>query len=189
MSYYKRLAGKKVYLSPICTGEIDTYMKWMNDAEVLKYTGQYSRIYSQELEVEALERLAKDGNHFAIIEMETDKLIGGCSFFAIDQLNRKAEVGIMIGEKDYWSKGYGRDALQVLLKYGFTVRNYNNICLRVDSFNARGIACYEKAGFKRQGVMREAVIRGNERHDLIYMDILASEYFEAKVSEESNSVK
>ena len=178
MAHYKRLAGKKVYLSPVCTSEIDTYMKWVNDAEVLKYTGQYARIYSRELEMEALEqRLAKDGNHLAIVELEADKLIGICSFFGIDQLNRRAEVGIMIGEKEYWSHGYGQDALRVLLEFGFTARNYNSICLRVDAFNERGIACYEKVGFKRQGVQREAVIRGNETHDLIYMDILASEYF------------
>ena len=177
MPHYKRFVGKKVYLSPICTDEIDTYMKWVNDAEVVKYTGWYSQIYSRKLEIEALERQAGDGSYLAIVEAETDKLIGICSFFGIDLLNRRAEVMIVIGEKEYWSKGYGQAALGLLLDFGFRARNYNSIFLRVDADNKRGIAAYEKVGFKRQGVQREAIIHGNKKHDLIYMDILADEYF------------
>jgi len=175
MAYYKKLIGERVYLSPISTDAIDTYMRWVNDMDVTEGTGIHHKIFSMELEKEALEGISKSGHTFAIIEKETDKLIGTIGFFDESMLNRRAEFGIMIGEKDHWSKGFGAEAIRLLLDFGFNVRNYNNICLHVCSFNKGAIACYEKVGFKRQGVRREIVIRGKHKYDLIYMDMLAEE--------------
>ena len=67
--------------------------------------------------------------------------------------------------------------MRVLLDFGFTIRGYNNISLNVYDYNQRAIACYEKVGFKKQGVWRECMIRGNMRYDCIHFDMLASEYF------------
>lgn len=177
MAHYKKLVGEKVYLSPVSMDDIPTFMRWLNDMEVTRFISLSHRVYTEVLEKEAVERMAKSGNAFTIVDKETDKAIGNCDFLSENMLNRTAEIGITIFEKDYWSKGYGSDALRILLDFGFKLRNYNNICLRVLSFNSRAIACYEKVGFKRQGVQRETIIRGNEKYDLIYMDILASEYF------------
>ena len=152
-------------------------MNWVNDLEVGHFTSFHAQNISYLNEVEALESLAKDGNHFSIITQEKDKVIGNCSFFNVDPINRSAEIGIVIGEKDYWGLGYGSEALKLLLKFGFEHRNYNNIHLRVYAFNERAIASYEKVGFKKQGVFREALIRGNKKYDMVYMDILADEYF------------
>ena len=178
MAYYKRVVGEKVYLSPISTEDVDIFMSWVNDPEIAHTTAFYPQVISLVQEKEIVESsLAKDGNAFSIVTIEDDKLIGNCSFLKIDETNRTAEIGIIIGEKDHHSMGYGADAVRLLLKFGFENRNYNNISLHVHSFNKRAIACYEKVGFKRQGVLREAIIRGNKKHDRIYMDILASEYF------------
>lgn len=181
MAHYKKLIGEKVYLSPISMEDIPIFMQWINDMEVTQFVALSHRVYTEVSEREAVERLAKGGNTFTIIDKETDKPIGNCDFLSENMLNRTAEIAITIFEKDYWSKGYGSDALRTLLDFGFKVRNYHNICLRVLSFNSRAIACYEKVGFKRQGVQREVIIRGNEKHDLIYMDILANEYFNTVV--------
>ena len=177
MAHYKKLVGEKVYLSPVSMDDVEPFLRWVNDIEVSKYITISHRIYSEVLEKEAVEKMARSGNTFAIVDKETDKVIGNCAFLKENLLNRTVEIGIMIGEKDYWSRGYGADALRLLINFGFNVRNYHNICLRVVSFNERAIACYEKVGFKRQGVAREAVIHGNKKYDLIYMDILATEYF------------
>ena len=178
MAYYKRVVGEKVYLSPISTDDADIFMGWINDPEIAHTTTFYSRVISLAEEKEFVESsLAKGGNNFSIVTLKDDKLIGNCGFVGIDEINRTAEIGIMIGEKDHQNMGYGTDALRLLLKFGFENRNYNNISLKVYSFNKRAIACYEKVGFKRQGVLREAIIRGNKKYDMIYMDILASEHF------------
>jgi RimJ/RimL family protein N-acetyltransferase len=176
MAHYKKLIGEKVYLSPVSMDDVDIFMKWVNDGEVVKYIAIENRIFSLLLEKEAVEKMAKGGNTFTIVDLDTDKVIGNCSFFGENTLNRTAEIGIMIGEKDYWGKGYGADALRCMLEFGFNVRNYHNVCLYAVSFNERAIACYEKVGFKRQGVCRESVIRGSKKYDLIYLDILATEW-------------
>ena len=177
MAHYKRVIGDLVYLSPISLEDIDIFMKWVNDPEMAYFTTFYTQIISLSSEKETVESLAKGGNTFSIVTQKGNKVIGNCSFFHIDETNRTAEIGIIIGEKDHWGIGYGSDALHLLLKFGFEHRNYNNICLHVYSFNERAIACYEKVGFKRQGICREALIRGDKKYDLIYMDILADEYF------------
>jgi len=177
MPHYKKLVGEKVYLSPISLNDLQTYTTWVNDDEVGQYVGLDSRIISETNEREILEHMAKGGNHFAIIDIETDKIIGGCGYENINELHRTASLGLFIGEKNYWSKGYGTDVMRLLLKFGFEIRNYHNISLYAHSFNPRAIACYEKVGFKRQGVKREVITRGNKKYYSIYMDILAAEYF------------
>lgn len=113
---------------------------------------------------------------FAIVDADNDKLIGNCSIFRINERNRKAEVGIFIGDKNYWSKGYGTEALSLLIDYAFNVLNLNNIMLEVFGYNKRAINSYKKVGFKEIGRRREAIIFASEKHDEIYMDIIASEF-------------
>jgi len=104
--------------------------------------------------------------------------VGNCGFINIDNLNQKSEIGIFIGNKNFWNKGYGTEALSLLLDFGFKVLNLHNISLRVVSFNPRAIKVYEKIGFKIIGKMRESILMGNERYDMIYMDILNNEFYE-----------
>jgi len=177
MPHYKKLVGEKVYLSPPSLDDLSTYTAWVNDNEIGQYVGLDSQIISELTERDIIERHAKGGNHFAIIDIDTDKIIGACGYENINELHRTAALGLFIGEKDCWSKGYGTDVMRLLLKFGFEIRNYHNISLYAHSFNPRAIACYEKVGFKRQGVKREAITRGNKKYDSIYMDILATEYF------------
>ena len=178
MAHYKRMIGERIYLSPISMENIEDFMRWINDPEIAHTTSFHSRVISLIQETEFVEMLAKEGNIFSIVTHKDDTVIGNCSFFGIDETNRSAEIGIMIGEKEYQNKGYGTEATNLLLKFGFENRNYHSIHLHVFSFNERGIACYEKVGFKPQGVRREAVIRGQHKYDMIYMDILADEYFQ-----------
>ena len=181
MAHYKRLVGEKVYLSPISTEDMDLFMKWVNDPEIGYTTTFHPRVISLTQERDFVDSLARNGNTFSIVTIDGDRVIGNCSFFRVDDINRHAEIGIIIGERDMHGKGYGTDALGLLVKFGFENRNYNNISLHVYDFNTRGIACYEKVGFKKQGVQREVIIRGNEKHDMLYMDILADEYFSSSV--------
>ena len=115
---------------------------------------------------------------YSIIDIGTDELIGNCGFINIDHLNQTAEVGIFIGNKNYWNRGYGTEALSLLMDYGFKALKFHNIGLRVFSFNERAKRAYEKIGFKPVGKRREALLRGNTRYDYILMDILNTEFYE-----------
>jgi RimJ/RimL family protein N-acetyltransferase len=113
-----------------------------------------------------------------LLAIETDEgvHIGNIGLHRVDWKNRRAELGIAIGEKAYWDQGYGADAIHTLLKLAFREMNMHRIQLRVDADNARAIRCYEKAGFKEEGTLRDAVFREGEYVDQHVMSILQGEF-------------
>lgn len=173
--YYKKLIGEKCYLSPIDIEDYEKYTKWVNDMEVAAGMLFASKIITPSKEKEVLEKLSSDYN-FAIVDLKTDELLGNLGFPKIDYINRVAEVGIFIGNKEYWNKGYGSDALKLALDFGFNILNLHNIYLKVYSYNKPAIACYKKVGFKEAGRIREAKQIAGKKYDEIYMDILENEY-------------
>lgn len=118
----------------------------------------------------------KDTYNFAIEAKDSNKYIGGCGVNEIDWKNSVATVGIMIGDKNYWSKGYGTDAMKLLVKFIFEQMNINKVKLCVYSFNKRAEKCYEKTGFKKEGILREELFRDGKYHDTIIMSILRNEF-------------
>jgi len=175
--YFKKMIGKKCYLSPIDTGDVEKFTEWLNDMEVINNLLLYSQVIGIENEKEFLQKLSREHN-YSIIDIKTNELIGNCGIMKIDNLNQTAEVGIFIGNKKYWSKGFGTEALSLLMDYGFKALNLHNIRLKVFSFNERAVKSYEKIGFKTFGKNREALLRGKDRFDIIYMDILYNEFYE-----------
>ena len=96
----------------------------------------------------------------------------------VDLINQTAELGIFIGEQDDRNKGYGKEAIKLILDYGFNTLNLNNIMLKVYSFNEKAIKTYKKVGFKTFGVRRECRYRDGLVYDTVYMDILKKEFNE-----------
>jgi|WetSurMetagenome_2_1015567.scaffolds.fasta_scaffold20683_5 RimJ/RimL family protein N-acetyltransferase len=113
---------------------------------------------------------------FSIRTLAEDKLIGFIAFDGLNWTNRDTFVAIGIGEQDYWSKGYGSDAMRVMLRYGFTELNLHRISLTVFEQNPRGIRSYEKCGFKLEGRIRDFLLRDGQRSDMLHMGILHSEW-------------
>jgi RimJ/RimL family protein N-acetyltransferase len=81
--------------------------------------------------------------------------IGTCQFHKIDERNRSAEIGIMIGEKAYWNQGFGTETVRLLFEHGFATLSLHRIWLQVYENNKRAIRAYEKAGFQYEGKFRE----------------------------------
>lgn len=176
MKYFQKVVGERIYLSPINPEDAEVYTKWINDLEVSIYLTSAPNIYTLSKEKEILERISKDGYNFAIIDSGKEKVIGNCGLMNIDFINKKAELGIFIGEKEYWGKGFGTETILLLLDFSFNILNLNSVMLIVKAFNERAIRCYEKCGFKLIGKRREAVILGTQKFDEYYMDILATEF-------------
>ena len=171
------MSGNKCYLSPLNAHDAEQFAVWLNDLELTVNLDLYNSVINTENEKALLENLSKEHN-YSIIDQETDALLGSAGFAAIDHLNQTAEAGIFIGNKQYWNRGYGTEALTLLLDYGFRALNLHNVLLKVYAFNERALACYEKTGFKRIGQRREAVLRGNKKSDVAYLDILYDEFYE-----------
>ena len=175
--YFKKLVGEKCYLSPIDVNDAEKFTEWLNDLEITKNLLLCHGILNLEKEKEILNDLSTEHN-YSIINLETNELIGNCGFFDIDNLNQTAEIGIFIGNRQFWNKGYGTEAFSLLIDYGFKALNLHNIMLRVYDFNKNAIRCYKKIGFKIIGARREALQRDLRKHDTIYMDIMKNDFYE-----------
>jgi RimJ/RimL family protein N-acetyltransferase len=90
--------------------------------------------------------------------------------------NRDAWVAIAIGERENWSKGYGSDAMRVLLRYAFSELNLNRVSLVVFGYNERAQRSYLKVGFKLEGRQRERVRRDGTRYDMVFMSVVRDEW-------------
>ncbi|HEV8044101.1 MAG TPA: GNAT family protein [Rubrobacter sp.] len=116
----------------------------------------------------------RDRTNFAI---EADgECIGTCGLFNIDWTARHAELGIGIGDKDYWGRGYGREAVGLLLDYAFRLRNLRRVWLEVHAGNERGIRAYRSCGFVEEGRMREHVWLAGRYVDNVIMGVLREEW-------------
>jgi RimJ/RimL family protein N-acetyltransferase len=175
--YFKKLVGNKCYLSPMDSNDAEKFTEWFNDLDLIVNLSFYNKIINTDNEKTLLNNISNEHN-YSIIDNNTNELIGSCGFTELDNLNQTALVGIFIGNKNYWNKGYGSEVLTLLLDYGFKALNLHNILLTVYSFNKRAIKCYEKVGFKSIGKRREALLRGKEKYDILYMDILENEFYE-----------
>jgi RimJ/RimL family protein N-acetyltransferase len=171
------MVGQKCFLSPIDENDAEKFTEWLNDLEVTVNLQLYQHVINVENERAILSNLSRDHN-YSIIDIKTNELIGNCGFMGIDSLNQTAEAGIFIGNKKYWNRGYGTEALILLMDYGFKALNLYNIQLRVYGYNGKAIRSYEKVGFKQIGKRRKALYRNMERHDIIFMDILVDEFYE-----------
>ncbi len=173
-----KLKGRRVGLAVLEKRDIKNFYKWVNDLEVTQFLVLFTRNIRYEDEVEWYEehRKKKDDLVFSIIELKTEKLIGNTGLHNINHINRTAEFGIAIMDKRYWNKGYGTEAVTLMLDYGFNVLSLNSIVLWVYEENKRAQRVYEKVGFRKIGMRREArLIAGKFMND-IYMDILAKEF-------------
>ena len=179
MKLFKKLIGENIYLSPPTVDEeiLEKFTKWINDFQITDYTGRSACIMTIEGEKRWFENQNTDTDQiFFIVRHEDDKLIGSIGLHSIDNINKSATLGIFIGDKSGRNKGYGTEALRLILDYGFNYLNLNNIKLDVMEFNERAIACYKKCGFKEYGRRRKCYFLNGKYYDKIEMDILAEEF-------------
>ena len=177
MQYFKKIIGRRLYLSPFNPTNTDshtTWAQWMNDPSVADTYGGKSNHVSLANARSTVEGLT--GHRFDIVLLDSDTLIGHISLHDIDHLNRHAFFGIVIGKQEHRGKGYGTEAVRLILDYGFNTMNLHNIMLSVHADNHAGIASYKKVGFKEAGRRREWVFKNGQYIDVIYMDILAREF-------------
>ena len=154
-NYYKKLLGERVYLSPVNPEDMDKFVTWLNDMQVTDYIGRTHYVQNYVNEKRWIEEeLAKGEYFFEIVTVDGDEAIGNISLKDVDLINRRATLGILIGESDSRNKGYGTEAIRLLLDYAFNYLNLNNVMLVYLECNERAKRCYEKVGFKEFGRRR-----------------------------------
>ncbi|MEJ5241202.1 MAG: GNAT family protein [Anaerolineales bacterium] len=176
--------GERIRLRAIERRDLPFFVAWLNDPEVRHGLQIYLPLSLEEEEDWFTKMLQKSPPErplaIEVRDGESWKLIGNCGLFNIDWKNSSAELGIFIGDKSCWNRGFGSEAVRLLARHAFETLNLHRVYLRVYEFNARAIRAYEKAGFVLEGRMRQALYREGKYHDVLLMSILRSEWQSAR---------
>ena len=174
------LRGEKVHLFPLQDADLDAMTEWYcTDFGMLRRLGAHPIYPYVRADLERWQQTNMEDPtrfDFGIRALEDDDLLGFCVLFRVDWRSRQAELGITLGVDAKRGQGYGRDAVRVLLRYGFMELNLHRVYLVVQGDNTRAIRSYERAGFVHEGAAREAMLREGRYTDLIWMSILRHEW-------------
>lgn len=153
-------------------------LRWESDTEFHRLAdADPARLWSEKKIKEWIEKRSEkeDRFGFSIRSLADDRLIGHIGLF-VQWAEGDAWVGIAIGERDFWGRGYGTEAMHLALQYAFTELNLRRVSLAVHAYNTRARRSYEKAGFRLEGVMRQDQLKEGKRSDSIFMGILREEW-------------
>jgi RimJ/RimL family protein N-acetyltransferase len=171
----------RVQLRELTLDDVEDRYQWCLDKEVTRHLNMpekyppFSREETQNWIKMCINRT--NGYEQKAILTEKGKHIGWIDLKNIDKLNKHAELGIAIGDKNYWGKGYGLSAMKEMLAWGFNELELNKIWLRVEIDNEKAIKSYKRIGYVDEGILRQDRLRNGEFVDRLRMSILKNEFF------------
>lgn len=159
--------------------DIPTFLRWFNDPEVRRYLLMFEPMSKAKEERWFEARMDRTDDYLFGIEVPVGdgwQHIGNVGLHRVNWVSSHCIFGIIIGERDYWGKGYGTKATRAALHFAFNTLNLHRVELEVFDFNPRAMRAYEKAGFRREGTRRDAIYQDGAYHDEHVMAILRSEF-------------
>jgi len=155
--------------------------RWNQDTEWFRFLDtDPPRLFSEkkvkEFQEKALEKVSSNELFFNIRSLEDDRLIGFVGLFDLFKNHGDSLVAIALGERTDWGKGFGTDAMRIMLRYAFNELNLRRVGLIVFEYNPRAIRSYEKLGFVHEGRIRGAILREGRRWDWLFMGLNREEW-------------
>ena len=183
------LIGERIYIKPLEKDEMVYIRKWTNDPEIRRLTGEVKPMTPARGD-DYFENVRSDTNRewFIIVLKENDKVIGETGLLRMFSPWRTTDLTIIIGEKEEWGKGYGTEAINLMLDYAFGYLNFHRVSIGVVGFNERALRFYEAVGFKREGIQRDGYYYNHEYHDFIMMSLLEDEFRTLQKSRSENGL-
>jgi RimJ/RimL family protein N-acetyltransferase len=154
--------------------------RWLSDPEIARNMGERygaSLGFQERRHEQITSEFITFGYMALAIDTKEGEHIGGCSLFRMSAEDASAWLGIMIGARAYWSRGYGSDALLTLCRFGFEEMNLNRIALEVWGFNEHAMRCYQRCGFVEEARLREDIYVDGKYHDDVVMALLRDEFW------------
>ena len=170
---------QEVTLRPLEMEDIDTFYKWDADIELnilSGWTPRRSKVRAQQFYEQHILEPPKNLEIFSILVER--RLIGYLQLALIDREEKRADVGIVIGERQMWGRGIGSTALRILLDYAFTVVGLEKVSAGVYGFNTRSLRLMEHVGFQKEGMLRQHEIHNGVRQNLHVFGMLKSEFYQ-----------
>ena len=178
--YHPFIIGNKIYLRGIEKSDITgNWFNWFNDPAVTRYGSRGLKpVYIEDNEKFYNEISESEHNvTFAIINKDNNEHIGNISLQKIDWINRICELGITIGEKKEWGKGYGTEATILTIRHGFDKLNLRKIYLCVISEHTAAVKLYKEVGFITEGTLIKEILRDNKEFDYYRMAIFRDDFY------------
>jgi diamine N-acetyltransferase len=171
------LVGDRVYMRPLESEDLPHIRKWANDPEIRRLTGEVTPMSKSDANA-FLEKVRSDENRvwFVVALKENDRLIGEAGLLRMFHPWRTTDLTLIIGEKDAWGKGYGTEAILLLLDYAFGCLSFHRVSVGVVGSNERAIRFYEKVGFRKEGIQRDGYYYDHTYSDFVMMSILEDEF-------------
>lgn len=170
------LSGRIVNLRPPQKSDIPLLTKWINDPEVRRFIASTFPL-TEKQEEGWYDSIGKDANKIDfVIETKDGKPIGVMGMHKVNWINRTAITGALIGEREYWGKGYGTDAKMFLLDYAFNTLGLRKIGSDVIAFNKRSLRYSLHCGYKVEGRLRKQIFRNGKEWDLIMLGVFKHEW-------------
>ncbi|MFW7433704.1 GNAT family N-acetyltransferase [Vagococcus carniphilus] len=171
------MKSEHIYLRPLLVSDAAIYKKSMDDKEIMLMTGTKDQYSIEQIETH-IKAIINDETRedYAICLNETKEMIGELSILSIDQDNKSAGFRIALNNQKVIGKGFGSEATKLVIQHVFEELKLNRLQLEVFSHNPRGIRTYEKCGFVREGVLREALFYDGTYSDEIIMSIIRKDY-------------
>ena len=173
------LIGETVYLRTIGEEDLNAnYREWLNDEEVCRYNWHHRFPNYDENMRDYYERVIKSRENLvlAICDKKTDAHIGNIALENIDTLNQSAELAILIGDKSAWGKGFGTDAVRLLISHGFKELNLHRIYCGTSAENTPMQKLADHLGMVKEGRRKEAFFKNGIYHDIIEYGLLKSDF-------------
>lgn len=171
----KKISGGKVILRPLEKQDLARSLQWLTDPLINKYLSQSFIKLTAEQEKEWFDYIQDSHRDivFAILDKKAGYHIGNCALHKIDKSENSCELGIVIGEKEYWDKGFGTDSIRILVDFALKELRLLKIRLNVYTYNHRAIRTYSKCSFKQI-----RILKNNHFYNGRYWDTLIMEYME-----------
>ncbi|KIL35687.1 acetyltransferase [Cohnella kolymensis] len=179
MSY---LFGERIVLRDYRYEDLPHMRQWVNDYDITN-TLHDVFLYPQTVhDTESFLRMKIEGElgtGFVIAAVDTFEYIGQIDLAQLDWKNRSANLGLVIGRKEFFGRGIGSEAIELMKGYVFNTLNLHRLALEVYEYNERGYRCYLKCGFREEGRLRQKIFREGRYWDSVLMSILRDEYIDA----------
>ncbi len=171
----KEISGGKVVLRPLEKQDLARSLQWLTDPLVNKYLSQNFKDLTVKQEEEWFNYIQDSQKDivFAILDRKAGSHIGNCALHKINKNGGSCELGIVIGEKKYWGKGFGTDSIRILVDFALKKLRLSRIWLNVYIYNHRAIKAYGKCNFKQI-----KILKNNHLYNGRYWDTLIMEYME-----------
>lgn len=170
--------GRRLALRPLVLSDVgDEYLAWMNDREVTQYLESRFQPTTMDSLRAFVAGIVGDSSHvmMAIVEREQRRHIGNIKIGPIDRHHDVAEVGLLIGNKGCWGRGYATEAIVLATQYAFGDLQLRRLTAGAYASNIASIRAFERAGFRREGCGRQHYRSGGQFVDRVFLGVIRGE--------------